>query len=133
MSLYHTKAASWQDIARVCTPTSLGPRQDNRRSRVPKLRLFLSTNHLQASRDIRKTRRCQRFSSHSLQARLPQAARGSTWSISRPPETVSVSPQLWAAEPNTAHSQPPCSLQNCHHKILQSLGCVYNKQYFFLK
>lgn len=75
MSLYHTKAASWQDIARVRIPTSLGPGQDNRRSRVPKLRLFLSTNHLQASRDIRKTRRCQRFSAaHNLQAHLPQAA-----------------------------------------------------------
>lgn len=36
MSLYHTNAASWQDIARVCIPTSLGPGQDNRRSGVPK-------------------------------------------------------------------------------------------------
>lgn len=139
MSLYHTKAASWQDIARVCIPTSLGPGQDNRRSRVPKPCYeslgfsYIPTFRLaETTEKKKKPRRCQLFSRHSLQMQLSHAAQGSTWSGSRPPDTVSISPSCGLENKNTVHSQPPCSLKkHCHHKILQSLGCVYKKSYFF--
>lgn len=71
-SLYHPKAASWQDITRDYIPTSLGPGQDNGRSGVPKTMLrelgFFLYITLQSVRFNKKTRRS---SKHSLQTQLP--------------------------------------------------------------